>query len=115
MPERTDAVWKTPALATVYLEGVRGAIPLARQQLEIMQRLIAACQVPVRRFLDLGSGDGVLASAVLERFPDAQAVPWIFRRPCWMPPAGASPAGTAPCDSWMPTMGWRPGHARSPA
>src|SRR5450432_1972275 len=81
MPERTDAVWKTPALATVYLEGVRGAIPLARQQLEIMQRLIAACEVPVRRFLDLGSGDGVLASAVLDRFPDAQAVLVDFSTP----------------------------------
>ena len=81
MADRSDAVWKTPALTAVYLEGVRGAIPLAQQQLDIMQRLIAACDVPVRRFLDLGCGDGVLALAVLERFPDAQAVLVDFSAP----------------------------------
>lgn len=74
MADQSDTVWKTPALTAVYLEGVRGAIPLAQQQLDIMQRLIAACDVPVRRFLDLGCGDGVLALAVLDRFPEAQAV-----------------------------------------
>jgi len=74
MADRSDTVWKTPALTAAYLESIRGAIPLAQQQLDIMQRLIAACDVPVRRFLDLGCGDGVLAFAVLERFPEAQAV-----------------------------------------
>jgi len=81
MADQSDTVWKTPALTAVYLEGVRGAIPLAQQQLDIMQRLIAACDVPVRRFLDLGCGDGVLALAVLERFPDAQAVLVDFSAP----------------------------------
>jgi ubiquinone/menaquinone biosynthesis C-methylase UbiE len=81
MPERTDTVWKTPSLATVYLEGVRGAIPLAAQQLDVVQRLIGACDAPVRRFLDLGCGDGVLASAILQRFPDAQAVLLDFSAP----------------------------------
>jgi tRNA (cmo5U34)-methyltransferase len=81
MLERTDTVWKTPSLTTVYLEGVRGAIPLAAQQLDVIQRLIGACDVPVRRFLDLGCGDGVLASAVLQRFPDAQAVLLDFSAP----------------------------------
>jgi hypothetical protein len=31
MPERTDTVWKTPALTSVYLDGVRRAIPLAQR------------------------------------------------------------------------------------
>lgn len=81
MPERTDAVWKTSALTSVYLEGVRGAIPLAEQQLDVMQRLIAACASPVRRFLDLGCGDGVLASAILQLFPDAQGLLVDFSEP----------------------------------
>jgi len=81
MPERTDAVWKTSALTTVYLEGVRGAIPLAQQQLDVVERLIGACSSPVRRFLDLGCGDGVLASAILRRFPDAHGVLLDFSEP----------------------------------
>ena len=74
MPPRTDRVWQTEPIASSYIEGVRGAIPLAQHQLDVMQRLIAACGIPVRRVLDLGCGDGVLAAAVLDRFPEAEAV-----------------------------------------
>ena len=61
MVERTDQVWKSQSLAATYLEGVRAAIPLALEQIDVMLRLIAACGRPVRRVLDLGCGDGVLA------------------------------------------------------
>jgi len=81
MPARPDEVWKTSALAALYLEGVRGAIPLAPQQVDVMLRLIEAVQRPVRSFLDLGCGDGVLASALLERFPDARSVLVDFSEP----------------------------------
>jgi len=74
MPRRTDEVWKTSALVAVYLEGVRGAIPLAEEQIDIMLRLIAARGQPPRRFLDLGCGDGVLSAAFLERYPGAEGV-----------------------------------------
>ena len=74
MAERTDKVWMTSALAAVYLEGVRAAIPLAEEQIDIMLRIIAACDRPVRSVLDLGCGDGVLAAAILDRFPQAQGV-----------------------------------------
>jgi tRNA (cmo5U34)-methyltransferase len=33
---------------------------------------LAADQRPVRRFLDLGCGDGILTAAILDRFPEAQ-------------------------------------------
>jgi ubiquinone/menaquinone biosynthesis C-methylase UbiE len=74
MSERTDVVWSDASLATVYLEGVRGAIPLANQQIDVMLRLIAARGCGVRRFLDLGCGDGILANAVLSLYPEAEAV-----------------------------------------
>lgn len=74
MAERTDEIWKTSALAAVYLEGVRGAIPLAGEQLDVMLRLIGACGRSVKRFLDLGCGDGVLSSAILGSHPQAQGV-----------------------------------------
>ena len=39
MATRTDEVWKQSSLASVYLEGVRGAIPLAAEQIDVMVRL----------------------------------------------------------------------------
>jgi len=81
MVERTDQVWKSQSLAATYLEGVRAAIPLALEQIEVMLRLIAACGRPVRRVLDLGCGDGVLAAAIVQRVPGAEVVLADFSEP----------------------------------
>jgi tRNA (cmo5U34)-methyltransferase len=40
MSEMSYEVWKTKSLAEKYLDGVRGAIPLAKEQFDIMLRLI---------------------------------------------------------------------------
>lgn len=81
MAQRSDEVWKKSTLAATYLEGVRGAIPLAAEQIDVMLRLIAACGRPVRRALDLGCGDGVLGQAILDRFPGAHVVLADFSEP----------------------------------
>ena len=81
MAERTDQIWKTRSLAATYLEGVRAAIPLAVEQIDVMLRLIAGCGRPVRRVLDLGCGDGVLAAAIVQRQPQAEAVLADFSEP----------------------------------
>ena len=81
MAARTDEVWKTSALVAVYLEGVRGAIPQAAEQIDIMLRLMAAAGRPIRRFLDLGCGDGVLSAAILGRHPQAEGVLVDFSAP----------------------------------
>jgi ubiquinone/menaquinone biosynthesis C-methylase UbiE len=81
MVERTDQVWKSQSLAATYLEGVRAAIPLALEQIDVMLRLIAGCGRPVRRVLDLGCGDGVLAWAIVERVPGAEVVLADFSEP----------------------------------
>ena len=81
MVERTDQIWKSQSLAATYLEGVRAAIPLALEQIDVMLRLIAACGRPVRRVLDLGCGDGVLASAIVQRLPRAEVVLADFSEP----------------------------------
>ncbi len=78
---RTDQVWKSQSLAATYLEGVRAAIPLALEQIDIMLRLIAGCGRPVRRVLDLGCGDGVLAWAIVQRLPLAEVVLADFSEP----------------------------------
>jgi len=80
MAERTDEVWKAATLTAAFLKGVRGAIPLAMEQLDVMVRLLAAAR-PIRRFLDIGCGDGVLSAAILERFPGAEGVLIDFSGP----------------------------------
>jgi SAM-dependent methyltransferase len=74
MASRTDTVWKSRALVEKYLTGIRGAIPCAAVQLDVMMRLIEAGGRPLRSFLDLGSGDGVLAATILARYPKARGV-----------------------------------------
>lgn len=73
-------VWKSPNVVSAYLTGVRAAIPLAAEQIDTMLRLIEA-NGGVRRFLDLGGGDGVLAAAILDRYPQAVAVVTDFSQP----------------------------------
>jgi ubiquinone/menaquinone biosynthesis C-methylase UbiE len=48
-------------------------VPYANDQLDVMLRLLDASQRPIHRFLDLGSGSGLLAIAILTRHPDAHA------------------------------------------
>lgn len=39
---RTDALWQEPDLVQKYLSGVRGAIPLANEQLEFVDSMFAS-------------------------------------------------------------------------
>lgn len=65
-----DAVWQAAALSNTYLDGVRGAIPLAAEQIDILIRLVRAAQPSPRAILDLGCGDGILGHALLSAFAD---------------------------------------------
>ena len=69
---RTDKVWQSSELTQRYLNGVRGVIPLAREQIEVMMQLLLHNGKPITRFLDLGCGDGILTSVILERFTAAE-------------------------------------------
>ncbi len=61
--------WQTKELAKIFSEGVRGAIPGANLQLEIINKLINVwCPLP-SRILDLGCGDGILGRMLLEEHP----------------------------------------------
>ena len=71
--EQPKDVWKNDWVVRRFLEGVRGGIPYANDQLDVMLRLIDANDHPVERFLDLGSGSGLLAIAILARHPAAHA------------------------------------------
>ena len=79
--EIQDVVWQTNELTETYLSGVRGAIPLAQEQIDVMLRLIGAAQSKPTAILDLGCGDGILGLAVLDQYPQVHAVLADFSEP----------------------------------
>jgi SAM-dependent methyltransferase len=63
--------WQTKELVKVFLEGVRGAIPGAALQMEVIGKITERwCDTP-KRILDLGCGNGILGRFLLNRFPAA--------------------------------------------
>lgn len=73
--------WKTENLADTYLDGVRSAIPLANEQIEIILRLIKHFKPEVRSFLDLGCGDGVLGRTLYTNWPESKGVFMDYSEP----------------------------------
>ncbi len=72
MTSGADA-WKGEELVRKYLDGIRGAIPLASEQIDVLLRVVASAGLRVARFADLGCGGGALAQALLKRYPNANA------------------------------------------
>ena len=79
--ERQDLVWQGDDLVRTFVNDVRGGVPYGADQIEIMLRVVAARRAPLWRFADLGCGSGVLARALLARFPGAEAVLVDFSEP----------------------------------
>jgi SAM-dependent methyltransferase len=73
MEPNADEVWKNEWVVRRFLEGARGGIPYANDQIDVMMRLVDSNPRPLRAFLDLGSGSGLLALAILARHPEARA------------------------------------------
>jgi hypothetical protein len=67
--------WQDPAFVQQFLRNVRGSVPLAIEQIDTMLRLISACGERVRTFLILGTGDSMLAAAMLDEYPGARG--WL--------------------------------------
>lgn len=70
--QRVDTIWQADSVVHNYLTGTRGAMPLAQEQLAVMEQLIAAARpAGIDTFLDLGCGDGLLGAVLLARYPAA--------------------------------------------
>jgi hypothetical protein len=67
-------VWKASSVVKYYFEGTRRGIPLAAEQFDVTVRLLKAAPIPVKRFLDLGCGDGVIGHVLLQAFPESSGV-----------------------------------------
>lgn len=78
---RQDRVWKSEHLSQTFLTGVRGAIPLAAEQIDLILRLIALSQSEVKNFLDLGCGNGILGRAIHDRYPESRGLFLDFSEP----------------------------------
>lgn len=74
-------VWKSAELVQTFLQGVRGGIPYAADQIDVMVRVVNTARHPMTRFLDLGSGAGTVAAALLAAHPEAEAVLVDFSEP----------------------------------
>lgn len=81
MNTAANEVWKNDWVVRRFLEGVRGGVPYANDQLEVMLRLLDATGGQIETFLDLGSGSGLLAIAILTRHPEAKATLVDFSEP----------------------------------
>ena len=73
--------WQTKELAQAFLQGVRGAIPGANLQLEVISKILDLWRPQPSRILDLGCGDGVLGRFLLDRYPTAHVTFVDFSEP----------------------------------
>ncbi len=78
---KSQSQWQTEELATTFLQAVRGAIPGAELQLEVMGKIVELWSPRVSRILDVGCGDGILGRRLLERFPTAHVTFTDFSEP----------------------------------
>jgi ubiquinone/menaquinone biosynthesis C-methylase UbiE len=76
----TDKIWQSSEVAKRYLEGIRGAVPFAAQQIEVMMRLIHSRET-IHKVLDLGCGNGILGAGILEKYPYIQLTLCDFSSP----------------------------------
>ncbi len=76
----TDEVWKQSAVVNRYLSS-RAAIPMVPEQIGIMMSILKSRSQPVRNFIDLGCGDGILGATILNEYPSARGVLADFSEP----------------------------------
>ena len=76
----TDEVWKQSAVVNRYLSS-RTAIPMVPEQIGVMMSILKSRGQPVRNFIDLGCGDGILGATILNEYPSARGVLADFSEP----------------------------------
>ncbi len=79
--EENLEVWQRASVVQGFNHGSRQAIPLAAQQLDVANRVIAIHNLKVERVLDLESGDGYAAAQIVERHPVNHVVLVDFSKP----------------------------------
>ena len=75
-----DEIWKQSAVVNRYLSS-RVAIPMVPEQIGIMMSILKSRQQPVKNYIDLGCGDGILGATILNEYPSAHGVLADFSEP----------------------------------
>jgi tRNA (cmo5U34)-methyltransferase len=78
---RPGAVWQQEEVVTGFIDERRKLIPLFDAQEELTKRLITRGGREIRRFVDIGAGDGGFAELVLELYPQSSGVLVDFSEP----------------------------------
>ena len=73
--------WQTAEMARTFLNGVRGAIPGADFQLEVLCKIVSMWVPRPSRILDLGCGDGALGRVLLDAYAGAEVTFADFSEP----------------------------------
>ncbi|MDD2851567.1 MAG: class I SAM-dependent methyltransferase [Desulfuromonadaceae bacterium] len=77
----TKSYWQSEESATAFLKGVRGAIPAAGLQLEIINHIVQSWCPQPRCIVDLGCGDGILGRFLLANNPETHVTFVDFSAP----------------------------------
>lgn len=75
------AAWQKPDVVEGFIDERRKLIPLFDVQEELAKRLITRRGREVRRFIDLGAGDGGFAELLLDLYPESRGVLVDFSKP----------------------------------
>jgi tRNA (cmo5U34)-methyltransferase len=78
---RPGAVWQQEVVVTGFIDERRKLIPLFDVQEELTKRLITRGGRKIRRFVDLGAGDGGFAELLLDLYPESSGVLVDFSEP----------------------------------
>jgi len=78
---KPGAVWKDETVVTGFIDDRRRLIPLFDAQEALARRLLTRGDRRVRRFCDLGAGDGGFAELVMDAHPDSTGVLVDFSEP----------------------------------
>lgn len=70
---KADDFWRGKERAERFLKDINGSIPLEAVHLDVMMRLIRHKDGSVNNLFDIGCGNGILTSVILNEFPQAHA------------------------------------------
>jgi len=108
--DMAPAAWQLEQTVQWFLDSVRGAIPFAREQFAVTLQIVENGRQPVRRFLDLGAGDGIVSAVLLTHYPAAEPVLVDFSPPMLAAAKERlAPLATQPTflEADLGTPGWR--------
>jgi tRNA (cmo5U34)-methyltransferase len=75
------AAWQRERVVAGFIDERRKLIPLLDVQAELIRRLVTRGGRDVRRFCDLGAGDGAFSELLMDLFPDSSGVLVDFSEP----------------------------------